>query len=174
MGKKDVSLTYSFDVILSERMATILQERAVSGFALRSVQNYGKRGESAPRLFQLQVMNTLPPMAVPPTEFDRVRHCTVCGSTSYFLKRSDQWGNLQYYEDTDAYYPKEVLEVAQDPNYTAEWSGELPVAKPMVIISQRLFHLLRDHGIKHWEAVPVQLLGQGHTSQRALERQVDS
>lgn len=158
MGKKDVSLTYSFDVIFSERMAKLLEAQQVSGYTLRNVQNYGRRGADAPRLFQLQATNTLPPMSVPPTEFYPIRHCEACSSASYFLKHTHQWGNLQYYEDTDAYYPRAVVELAQDFNYTAEWFGELPIAKPMVIISQRLFRLLRENGIKHWEAVPVQLL----------------
>lgn len=158
MGKKDVSLTYMFDVIFSERMASILHEHEVSGFRLRTVQNYGARGEEAPQLYQLQVTSTLPPMLVPPTEFDPIRHCPVCWSTSYFLKRGHQWGNLQYYEDTDVYYSRAVLDGAKDFNYTKERFDELPAMKPKIIISQRLFRLLRDQGVKYWEAVPVRLI----------------
>ena len=156
MGKKDVSLTYSFDVILSERMAHLLQDWGVSGFDLRPVQNHGKSDK--PVLYQLQVTNVLPSMAAPPTEFEAVRHCEVCGSTSRFLKHTHQWGEITYYEDTDVCYPRSVLEVAQDLNYTAEWFGELPAMKPTIIISQRLYRLLREHKVKHWDATPVYLV----------------
>ena len=158
MGKKDVSLTFTFDVILSERLATLLQENEIEGYTLRPVQNYGARGENAQRLYQLQVTNSLPPMLAPPTQFGLVRHCEVCRTTSTYLKREHYWGNIRYYEDTDIYYPKGVLEAAQDFNYTAELFGDLSVAKPMIIIGQRLYRLLRETKIKHWEAVPVQLV----------------
>ncbi len=158
MGKKDVSLTYAFDVILSERMASMLHEQSVSGFDLRPVQNYGAQGAGTPQLYQLQITSKLPPMLAPPTEFDLIHQCPICGSRSHFLKRTHQWEKIQYYEDTDVYYPETVTEVVQDFNHTAEWFGELPVMKPMNIISQRLFRLLRDAGIKHWKAVPVQLV----------------
>ena len=155
MGKKDISLTYSFDVILSEHMVGLLQEWDVTGFDVRPVQNYGKGGKEKSALYQLQVANVLPPMATPPTEFEQMLRCEVCGNMSRYLKRTHQWGEIKYYEDTDVYYPHSVLDAAKDFNYTTERFGDLSVMRPRTIISQRLYRLLREHKVKYWDVVPV-------------------
>ncbi|MBO9361319.1 MAG: hypothetical protein J7452_03850 [Thermoflexus sp.] len=40
MGQRDLSLTYSFEVILSARLAQMLQEAHFTGFTLRPVWDY--------------------------------------------------------------------------------------------------------------------------------------
>jgi hypothetical protein len=158
MRGKDVSLTYSNEVILSERVAQLLYEAGLTGFELRPVHHYKKPYKGEPTLYQLVVTNVLPPMASPPTEFEHFHHCDVCGRTSRFLKHTHQWGKIQYYEDTDVYYPRSVLEAAKDFNHTAEYFGELRVSHPYVIITQRVYRLLREHKVKNWAAVPVYLV----------------
>lgn len=158
MGKKDVSLTYSNEVILSERVGRLLQEHGLTGFELWPVRHCKKPYKGEPTLYQLKVTHVLPPMASPPTAFEHFHHCDVCGRTSRFLKHTHWWGKIQYYEDTDVYYSHSVLEVVKDFNYTAEKFGELRVAHPMIIITQRVYRLLREHKVKHWAAVPVYLV----------------
>jgi hypothetical protein len=157
MGRRALSLTYSFEIILSEQLAQHFQEAGLTGFTLRPVQHYRKPYPNEPVLYQLVVTHTLPPMASPPTEFEGVQHCSTCGTTTRFLKHTHFWGQIQYYEETDIYYHPEALTDAQDFNRTAELFGELPDGHPLVLISQRVYRLLREQEVKGWEAVPVYL-----------------
>ncbi len=158
MGKRDLSLTYSFEVILSARLAQRLRESGLTGFTLRPVWDYRRPHQGEPRLFQLIVSHALPPMASPPTEFERIQRCEVCGTESRYLKHTHWWGRIKYYEETDVYYPREVLAVAADFNRTAERFGELPDASPYGIISQRAYRWLREQNVKGWKAEPVVLV----------------
>ncbi|WP_376788423.1 hypothetical protein [Thermoflexus sp.] len=155
MGKRDLSLTYSFEIILSPRLAHWLQEAKFTGFTLRPVWHYTRPHEGEPPLYQLVVTHTLPPMASPPTQFEEVKHCAECGTTTRYLKHTHYWGEIRYYEETDVYYTPEVLENAQDFNRTAELFGDLPNGHPLVLISQRVYRFLREHKVKGWEVVPV-------------------
>lgn len=158
MGKRDLSMTYTFEVILSVRLAQMLQDSGLTGFTLRPVWDYRKPYQGEPRLFQLVVTNVLLPMASPPTEFEREQRCEVCGTESKYLKHTHWWGRIRYYEETNIYYAKDVLERAADFNRTAERFGDLPVATPYVIISQRAYRWLREQNVKGWEAEPVCLV----------------
>jgi len=100
MGKRDLSLTYSFEIILSPRLAQKFQEAGFTGFTLRPVWHYTRPHEGEPPLYQLVVTHTLPPMASPPTEFERVQHCPACGTTARYLKHTHYWGKIRYYEET--------------------------------------------------------------------------
>jgi len=159
MGKREVSLTYSNEVILSERVGQLLQEQGLTGFELWPVHHYKKAYKGEPTLYQLRVTHVLPPMASPPTEFDPVwtRHCEVCGRTGHYLRREHWWGKIHYYEDTDVYYPRSVLKVVKDFNHTVEWFGDLRVTHRWIIITQRVYRLLLEHKVKNWAAVPVYL-----------------
>jgi len=161
MGKRDLSLTYGFEVILSARLARMLQEAGFTGFTLRPVWDYRKPYQGEPKLYQLVVTNVLPPMASPPTEFEQAQRCEVCGTESKFLKHTHFWGRIQYYEETDIYYAREVLEQAADFNITSERFGVLSASHPLVIISQRVYRWLRENKIKGWEARPVYLVESG-------------
>jgi hypothetical protein len=159
MGKRDLSLTYSFEVILSARLARMLQEAGFTGFALRPVWDYRKPYQGEPQLYQLVVTNVLPPMASPPTEFEQEQRCEVCGTQTQYLKHTHFWGRIQYYEETDIYYAREVLEQAADFNATYERIGGLPDGHSLVLISQRVYRWLKEQGIKGWSARPVYLVG---------------
>jgi len=159
MGQRDLSLTYSFEVILSARLARMLQEAGFTGFTLRPVWDYRKPYQGEPKLYQLVVTNVLPPMASPPTEFEQAQRCEVCGTQTQYLKHTHFWGRIQYYEETDIYYAREVLGQAADFNATYERIGGLPDGHPLVIISQRVYRWLKEQGIKGWSARPVYLVG---------------
>ncbi|HOC22325.1 MAG: hypothetical protein BWY63_02698 [Chloroflexi bacterium ADurb.Bin360] len=158
MGKRDLSLTYSFEVICSPRLIELFKDAGLTGFATRAVWDYRKSHQGEPRLFQLVVTNVLPPMASPPTEFENIQHCAACGRTSLYLKHTQWWGKIQYREETPIYYPRRVLEEAKDFNRTAEYFGDLAVATPYVIISQRAYRRLREQKVKGWAAEPVYLV----------------
>ncbi len=158
MGKRALSLTYGFEVIFSARLAQMLQESGLTGFTLRPVWDYRRPHQGEPRLFQLVVTNVLPPMVSPPTEFEEERRCEVCGTESQFLKHNHWWGCIKYYEETEICYRREVLGQVADLNRTTECFGELPVAKPYVLISQRAYRWLREQKVKGWKVEPVHLV----------------
>ncbi|WP_376792406.1 hypothetical protein [Thermoflexus sp.] len=158
MGRRDLSLTYSFEVILSPRLARMLQEAGFTGFALRPVWHYRRPHQGEPPLYQLVVTNVLPPMASPPTEFEPERRCEVCGTETKFIKHTHWWGRIPYYEETEIYYPKSVLEQVADFNATWEKIGELPSWSRLVIITQRMYRWLKEQRIRGWSAEPVYLV----------------
>lgn len=163
VGKRDVTIsTHNYEFILSARLAGMLQQTDFSGFTLRPAWPCRKPYQGAPRLFQLVVTNVLPPMASPPTQFEEdephPKECTVCGRRTYYLKHTHFWGRIQYYEETEVYYRKEVLESAQDFNIAHERFGELRQSHQMTIISQRVYRWLREQGMKGWAAEPVYLV----------------
>jgi hypothetical protein len=158
MEKRDLSLTYGFEVILSVRLAEMLQESGLTGFTLRPVWDYRRPYQGEPRLFQLVVTNVLPPMAAPPTEFEGEQRCEVCGTESKYIKHTHWWGRIQYYEETNLYYSRDVLGMAADFNKTTERFGYLPASDPYVLISQRAYQWLREKGIKGWKVEPVYLV----------------
>ncbi len=158
MGQRDLSLTYSFEIILSARLARMLQEAGFTGFTFRPVWDYRTPYQGEPRLYQLVVTNVLPPMASPPTEFEQAQRCEVCGTQTQYLKHTHFWGRIRYYEETPIYYPTSVLEKAADFNATHERIGGLPDGHHLVIISRRVYQWLKEKGIKGWKAEPVYLV----------------
>lgn len=158
MKKKHISLTYQFQVVMAEWVGDLFHEQGLTGFELWPVQHYTQSYEGEPILYQLKPTNVLPPMAAPPTEFESIRYCEDCKHTSQFLKHTHWWGNIQYYEDTDVYYQRSVLEMVKDFNHTAERFGELPLTNREVIVTQRVYRLLQEHKVKDWEVVPIYLV----------------
>jgi len=158
MGKRDLSLTYSFEIILSARLARMLQEAGFTGFTLRPVWDYRKPYQGEPKLYQLVVTHALPPMASPPTEFEQAQRCKVCGTKTQYLKHTHFWGQIKYYEETEIYYTWEVLQHAADFNATYERIGGLPDGHPLVIVSQRVYEWLKANGIKGWDTRPTYLV----------------
>lgn len=162
MGKRDLSLTYGFEVILSANLARMLQESELTGFTLRPVWDYRKPYQGEPKLLQLVVTNVLPPMASPPTQFEeewpRPKECSVCGRRAYYLKHTHWWGRIRYYEETAVYYHQDVMGQVKDFNIAQERFGELRGSHQMVIISQKVYRWLREKGVKGWSVEPVYLV----------------
>lgn len=158
MGKRDLSLTYSFEIILSPHLAQMLQEVGFTGFTLRPVWHYRRAHRGEPPLYQMVMTNLLPPMASPPTEFEHEQRCEVCGTETKFIKHTHWWGRIRYYEETEIYYSKSVLERVADFNVTWEKIGELPSWSRLVIITQRVYRWLREQKVKGWGVEPVYLV----------------
>lgn len=158
MGKRDISLTYTFEIILTERVANLMQEHGLGCFDLRPVHHYKKSYRNEPVLYQLVVKNVLPSMASPPTEFEHIQVCQACQRRGQYINRTHWWGEIMYYEDSNVYYPRSVLDAAKDFNLTAEWLDVGRAMAPMMIINQRAYRFLVEHKIKNWEAIPVDLV----------------
>jgi hypothetical protein len=139
-------------------MAHVLQDYGLTGFKLRTTGHYKKGYKNEPTLYQLVPDSNLPPMSSPPTEFERVQHCPDCHRTTQFIRHNHSWGEIEYRQEGEIYYPGAVLEEAKDFNYTSEWIGERLVAHPYVVISQRVYRLLREHELRGWTAEPLRIL----------------
>lgn len=70
MGKKDIAATYTYKVVISEKLANLFHEAGLTGYELRPVHHYTSRPGNGPALYQLIPTHTLPPMTVPPTRVD--------------------------------------------------------------------------------------------------------
>jgi len=158
MGKRDVSLTYSFEIILSPRLARMLQEASFTGFTLQPVWHARKPHHGEPSLYQMVMTNILPPMASPPTQFEHGQRCEACGTETKFLKHTHWWGRVQYYEETSIHYPTAVLERTADFNATWEQLGELSSWRRLLVISPRVYRWLQEQGVRGWSAEPVVLV----------------
>ena len=158
MGKRHLSHTYSFEMVISSHMAQVLKDYGLTGFELRTTRHYKKGYKNEPALYQLVPDSSLPPMSSPPTEFESVQRCPDCHRTTQFIRRTYYWGMIEYRQEGAIYYPEAVLKEAKDFNYTSEWIGERRVAHPYVVITQRVYRLLREHELRGWTAEPVRKL----------------
>ncbi len=158
MGARDLSLTFGGDVILSERVRTLFAQHQVTGVAFRPVEADVRPHRPGPQLSQLVATHTLPPMQAPPTEFEGTQQCAECGTTAQFIKHTHMWGVLMYYEPTPIFYYRGVMSDTADINATCERLGEPPVARPYLLISQRLYQLLLQERVKSWDVEPVHIV----------------
>jgi hypothetical protein len=158
MGKKDLATTYEWEVVLSERVARLLREQPLTGYELRPVRHYARRKwEKEPVLSQLMATHTLPPMASPPTEFEKTaQYCLHCGRNGLYLKSERHWGALRYWETSEVYYHRQGLEI-QDFNQTYEHFGQ---GWPMrgILISPRVYRLLLEHKVRNYKVKPVYII----------------
>ncbi len=136
MGKKDIAATYTYEVVITERLASLFHEAGLTGYELRPVHHYTSRPEREPVLYQLIPTHILPPMAVPPT---RVSPCSRCGRPLLKLF-------------AEIFYKRTDLKRAgfQDFNLTQEgWR---------LIITQRVYRLLREHKVRKFRVEVVRIL----------------
>jgi hypothetical protein len=136
MGKKDIAATYGYEVVITERVAQLLQEAGFSGYELRPVHHHSTRLRAERVLHQLVPTHVLPLMASPPT---RVEPCPVCGKPLH-----DTFSEI--------FYPRRDLEQTgiKDFNQAQErW---------LVAISQRVYRLLLEQKIRKFKVEVIRIL----------------
>jgi len=136
MGKKDIATTYTSEVVISERLARLIQEAQLKGYELRPVRHRSNRLRDEPVLYQLFVTHALSPVA-PPTQ---VRTCSDCGRPGLELF-------------TEIYYRRQDLEKTgvKDFNQTMEW-------RHWIIVSQKVYRLFLEQKIRNFEVEIVRIL----------------
>ena len=135
MGKKDISKTYDHDVIVSQKLHDIFLENNITGASFREVRHRSKKMKDEPVLYQLLATSNLPPMNNK-SVFYKEKFCECCQKSGLFLQ-------------TLPHYTEEALKEAKDINYTYEYFGGGWAGSPYIIVSQKVYRLIRDNKIKN-------------------------
>lgn len=134
MGKKDISITYGFELVASEKLHNLLVKNNITGAEFGDVRHKNDKLKNEPVLYQIFCNNILPPMNEK-TVFYKEKFCECCKKSGLFLK------SLPYYDE-------ESLKNAQDFNYSYEYIGGGLSGTPEIIVSQKVYRLFRDNKIK--------------------------
>ncbi|MDD5111845.1 MAG: hypothetical protein PHG85_04825 [Candidatus Altiarchaeota archaeon] len=151
MGNKDIAVAYSFEIVISEKLAKILSENNLTGLELRPVRHYTTRMKNEPNLFQIIPTCTLPPLASPPSRLVKAKeYCKTCGKSGLFI-------------DPPFYYQKEDLSKVKvcDFDKTTEFFGiklTRGIPRQAVIISQKVYQILKKNKIRNIRGEPVHLI----------------
>ena len=130
-------------LVCSAELAAALRQAEVTGLELvpvgpdRPVQWYGMRAT-----------HQLPPVAVPPTRLPRDRDLTPQCAADHLWKGSDS---------SQLAYRRQELDLA-DFNHTYEYSGDRHSAIRYVVISQRVYGLLRELVVKRLSCAPIRFV----------------
>jgi hypothetical protein len=136
MGKKDIAATYGYEIVITERLAQLLQEAGFSGYELRSVHHHSTRLRAEPVLYQLVPTQGLPLMASPPT---RGKPCPVCGKPLH-----DTFSEIFYRRGDLEQTGMKDFNLAQE-----RW---------LVAITQPVYRLLLEHKTKKLKVEVVRIL----------------
>jgi hypothetical protein len=144
MGKKDLAITYEYDYVISRRVADALQNENCSGYSLSHVKHYSQRSGkySDLEVFQLFATNVLPPVVEPTVLLRSKEYCTVCGRHGLFFR-------------SEPYYCRKSLTSLCDFNFTAEYVGEGRYPRQKLIISSKVYKLLKALKVRNFKVTPV-------------------
>jgi hypothetical protein len=128
------------DLVVDEAVAAAMIREHVEGCLLRPVE--GTDGRDS-RYFEVVPVHRLPPMHSPPTRFARHPEgaCPECGQGGVDLV-------------SPAFYDCK-LEALADVNATFETLGGGDGSAPGVLVSQKLWRILRDEGVEEIAVEPV-------------------
>ncbi|EGD45944.1 hypothetical protein Cpap_0547 [Ruminiclostridium papyrosolvens DSM 2782] len=135
MGKKEISVTYDLVWVISDKIYRLFIENGITGVEFGNV-HHKKNGKikSEPLLYQLKSSNTLPPLNEK-SVFFKEKFCECCKKSGLFLH------SLPYYN-------MENLKNAKDVNYTYEYFGAGFSGRPYIIVSKKVYKLLKANKIK--------------------------
>jgi hypothetical protein len=138
--KGGIARTGSGSFMIDEKLAAVLIKEHISGCLLRPHRN--KTG-SLSRWFELVPLHRLPPMQSPPTRFvhEPEGACPECGQGGLFLH------SLPFYDV--------AVDALTDVNVSFENFGVGNEIMPELLVSQRMFRVLRDHGVEDLMVEPV-------------------
>lgn len=135
MGKKDISVTYDLEWVISEKLYHILNCNEVTGLIYGDVKHKkNAKIKNEPKLYQLKSQNILPKLNSK-TEFYKEKFCTQCQQSGLFLKSLPV-------------YSREILVDAKDFNYTEEYFGSGLAGKQVFIVSQKVYKIFKNEKIK--------------------------
>jgi hypothetical protein len=132
--------TATGSLMVDEPLAATLIRKHITGCLLRPLR---EKAGGLSRWFELVPIHRLPPMHSPPTRFihEPERACPECGQGGIILQ------SLPFY-DVD-------VEKIADVNLSFEQFGVDGEIMPELVVSQRLFRVLRDHGVEDLMVQPV-------------------
>jgi hypothetical protein len=132
--------TSTGSLMVDEPLASALIREHITGCLLRPM---AEKGGKLSRWFELVAINRLPPMHSPPTRFihEPERACPECGQGGLLLQ------SLPFY-DVD-------VDRITDVNLSFEQFGVGNEIMPELVVSQKLFRVLREHGVEDLMVQPV-------------------
>ena len=132
-----------YPLVVSAELAQALQEAQVTGLELVPV------GPDLPaQWYGMRVTHRLPPVAIPPTRLSPHRGPTPQCAPDHL------WDGFTHSQLT---YRREDL-AAADFNVTYEYFGSMHSASPYEVISQRMYRLLREVGVKRLSCAPIRIV----------------
>lgn len=134
MGKKDISMTYGGETVVSERLYNLLCENNINGINFARVHHKNNKMNNEPQLYQLLVTNSLFKMSNQ-TRFLKENYCDYCHKSGLVLR-------------SIPYYQRENLKNAKDFNNTYEYFGCGLLGIPFIIVNQKVYRLFKDNKIK--------------------------
>lgn len=146
MSKKDFAVTYNNEMVISKRVAEILEENKLTGFELWPVYHYTTKMRNELELYQIMPTNILPLMLSPPTVIEKSKeYCNLCGNSSQGLQ-------------SQPYYKREDLKIICDFNKSCEFFGVkltrgTPIQVP--IISQKSYQIFKENKVRNIKVEPV-------------------
>lgn len=148
MGKRDIAITYTFDVVISARLKEILSLEGLTGWQTQAVRHIAPTRDRSEPLYALTATNRLPALA-PETELHTETHDD---------PRDNLFGTTGLFQHGPLHYRRRDLSALEDFNFTRELFGEAPLAHPYLILSQRAWKVLRKHRVRNVEVEPVMIL----------------
>jgi hypothetical protein len=132
--------TATGSLMVDESLATTLIRQHISGCLLRPFKD---RKGGLSRWFEILPIHRLPPMQSPPTRFvhEPEGACPECGQGGLLLH------SLPFYDV--------AVDRLTDVNVSFEQFGVGNEIMPELVVSQRLFRVLRDHGVEDLMVEPV-------------------
>jgi hypothetical protein len=126
--------------MVDEKLAAVLIKEHISGGILRPHRD---KGGSLTRWFELVPLHRLPPMQSPPTRFvhEPDGACPECGQGGLFLH------SLPFYDV--------AVDALTDVNVSFESFGAGAEIMPELLVSQKMFRVLRDNGVEDLMVEPV-------------------
>lgn len=141
--KYDISATYKGyrEIIISEKLKGLFVKEGIKGVDYRPIYQLGT--DQIIENYYYLILEVGIGETVKPTLIDRGMKCSSCGYYDKFLKQSP----LYFYEDSWK---------GSDIFFTENWFGQ-PVYKQdkYVMISQKLYQLLKDYKIKGFSVEPA-------------------
>jgi hypothetical protein len=132
--------TAAGSLMVDENLASILIKQHISGCLLRP---HREKNGTFTRWFELVPIHRLPPMHSPPTRFvhEPEGACPECGQGGLFLH------SLPFYDV--------AVDRLTDVNVSFESFGTGTEISPELVVSQKLFRVLRDNGVEDLMVEPV-------------------
>lgn len=147
----DLCETRFHEVLVSDKVKSLLEEHQVPGIALRPVEHISADVVIPRPYYQLLIEPEIGPL-IEPSPIERLDLCETCGQYKQVFLTA-----LPGEKGSEFYFPRS--------SYTGEWLmrttdqfGRVPNLSSELIISQKLYRLLKEHHVTGFWVQPAHLI----------------